>query len=802
MEELSPNFSLSHYRIVSKLGAGGMGEVYLAQDTKLDRKVALKILPADFSDDYSRMGRFIREAKSVSALNHPNILTIHEIGEEGNQHYISTEFIAGETLRSRIDRGPLPIVESIEIACQIGAALNAAHQAGIVHRDIKPENLMIRADGLVKVLDFGLAKLTVGATSDLECETRIQSDTQPGMIMGTVAYMSPQQARGKAVDARTDVWSLGVVIYEMVSGSQPFRGETMTDTLTNILHQEPEPLNINAPDLEQIVSKMLDKKLEARYATVNEVVVALKHLQKRIEFEAELQRKSPEMSEKLPHVAESGSNAIGTASQVNDKLKFIGHSQTADNSHTSLKPHTTTIAVLPFHNLSRDPEHEFFADGITEEILNALAQISGLRVAGRSSSFSFKGQNEDLRSVGAKLNVENILEGTLRRSGDRLRLTAQLIDVSSGYQLWSERYDRVIEDVFTVQDEIAATIAGRLQLSLDAESEGQPQPGTRDIAAYELYLKGRALLYQRGLSIPKAIDCFKQAVSLDPSYAQAWAGLADGYTTSGYSGFKPAIEVMPLALEAARRALELDENLAEAHSALACPTQLYERNYDLAKREFLRALELNPNYPQARSWYGLFYLQWIEGDDSKARAELSRMLQIDPLSAYANVILCFFCSSSDRVAEAVEHGRRGVELDPNSYLAQWSLAVALEANAQYEEAVVVAERALAISGRHAWALTTLASIYGAWGKSDEARGVYQELEARRAREYIQPSMMAIAAYAVDETDRAIEFAQAAVDERDPLFVMVARVWPQNKKLRTDSRFRKIVGQLGLPDWDE
>jgi len=801
MEELAPNFSLSHYRIVSKIGAGGMGEVYLAQDTKLDRKVALKILPADFADDDSRMGRFIREAKSVSALNHPNILTIHEIGEDSNQHYISTEFISGETLRHRMDRGQLPILESIEIACQIGAALNAAHEAGIVHRDIKPENVMIRSDGLVKVLDFGLAKLTAGTSIDPESETRIQSDTQPGIIMGTVAYMSPQQARGKAVDARTDVWSLGVVIYEMVSGSQPFRGETMTDTLANILHRDPEPLNIDDSGLAQIVSKMLGKNVEARYATVSEAVSELKGLQREIEFQAELQRKAPEMSDKLQFVAEPGSDAVGTANQASDKRKFIGHSEATDTTNTSLNPHTRTIAVLPFHNLSRDPEHEFFADGITEEILNALAQISGLRVAGRSSSFSFKGRNEDLRSVGAQLNVENILEGTLRRSGDRLRLTAQLIDVASGYQLWSERYDRVIEDVFTVQDEIAATIAGRLQLSLDAESETQ-QPGTRHLGAYELYLKGRALLYQRGLSIPKAIDCFKQAVSLDPSYAQAWAGLADGYTTYGYSGFKPAIEVMPLALEAARRALELDENLAEAHNALAAPTQLYERNYELARREFLRAIELNPNYPQARSWYGLFYLQWIEGDDLKARAELSRMLQIDPLSAYANVILCFFCSSSDRYAEAVEHGRRGVGLDANSYLAQWSLAVALEADAQYEEAVIAAERALAISGRHAWALTTLASIYGAWGRSDDARAVYRELEVRKAREYIQPSMLAIAASAIDEMDQAIEFAQAAVDERDPLFVMVARVWPQNKKLRTDSRFRQIVGQLGLPDWDE
>ena len=480
------------------------------------------------------------------------------------------------------------------------------------------------------------------------------------------------------------------------------------------------------------------------------------------------------------------------------KDRAISSASSRDSFSSAIK----TIAVLPFQNLSGDPEQEYFADGITEEILNALAQIPGLRVAGRSSAFSFKGRNEDLRTVGAKLGVGTILEGTLRRSGDRLRITAQLIDAGSGYQLWSERYDRVIEDVFSVQDEIANTIAGRLQVSLSASGEVQfAEPPTRHIGAYELYLKGRALLYQRGLSIPKAIDCFTQAVSLDPAYAQAWAGLADGYTTSGYSGFKPAIEVMPLALDAARRALELDENVAEAHNALACPTLLYERNYNLARSEFERAIELNPNYPQARAWYGLFYLQWVEGSDLESRAELLRMLQIDPLSGYANVIFSFFCASSDRPSEAVEHGRRGVELDPNSYLAQWSLGVALECVGQYEEAAVVTERAIAMSGRHAWALTTLASIYGGWNKPDDARAVYRELEVRRAREYIQPSMMAIAAAAVDEMDRAIEFAQEALVNRDPLFVMVARAWPQNKKLRTDSRFLEIVSELGFPNWN-
>jgi TolB-like protein/Tfp pilus assembly protein PilF len=460
------------------------------------------------------------------------------------------------------------------------------------------------------------------------------------------------------------------------------------------------------------------------------------------------------------------------------------------------------IAVLPFQNLSGDPDQEYFADGITEEIINALAHIPGLRVAGRSSAFSFKGRNEDLRSVGSKLGVASILEGTLRRSGDRLRITAQLIDAGNGYQLWSERYDRVMEDVFTVQDEIATTIAGRLKLSLAADRDGQPlQPPTRNMAAYDLYLKGRGLLYQRGLSIVQAIDCFTEAVALDPAYAHAWAGLADGYTTSGYSGFKPAAEVMPRALEAARRALHLDSDLAEAHGALACATLLYELNFDLAEREFRRALELNPSYPQARAWYGLFFLQWVAGRQREGRDEVLRLLQLDPLSAYANAILSFSDVCSGRVSDAVDHARRGVDLDPNSYLAYWSLMQALLCNAQYAEAAAAAEQALAISGRHSWALTTLVSIYAAWDKPDKALAIYREVEERSAREYVQPSMLAPAAAAIGNIDQAIAMAQRALTDKDPLFVMLARTWPAYDQLRTNPRFGEIVRQLGLPNWN-
>lgn len=462
---------------------------------------------------------------------------------------------------------------------------------------------------------------------------------------------------------------------------------------------------------------------------------------------------------------------------------------------------TPSIAVLPFVNMSADPENEYFCDGLAEELLNALAKIDNLKVAARTSAFSFKGKNRNISEIGNDLNVKTVLEGSVRKSGNRLRITVQLVNSSDGYHLWSERYDREMKDVFDVQDEITLAVVDALKVKLLGEVP-QIEPPTHDTGAYQLYLKGRSLIYQRGLSIAKAIECFKQAVALDSEYAQAWAGLADGYTTSGYSGYKKANEVMPLALEAARRALELDPDLAETHNAFACATLLYDLDYNLAEKEFHRALELNPNYAQARAWFGLFLLQWVGGRDNEAREEMERFVQLDPLSAYANVIFSFSEISSRHFSAALEHARRGAQLDPKSYLALWSLSVTLQYNRQYEEASAVLEEALAISGRHPWALMTLASNYAAWNKPEKASAVFREFEARNAREYIQPAMLVGAAASMGKIDRAIAFAQQALDDRDPLFVLLARTWPDYDNVRSDQRFRDIVSRLNLPDWQK
>ncbi|HEV8370492.1 MAG TPA: tetratricopeptide repeat protein [Pyrinomonadaceae bacterium] len=510
-----------------------------------------------------------------------------------------------------------------------------------------------------------------------------------------------------------------------------------------------------------------------------------------------------EVDDALAFCRNDGTRLIVDSQPIEPATMVLSTELKGSQAPTEHIQNVPSIAVLSFVNMSADQENEYFCDGLAEELLNALAKIEHLKVAARTSSFSFKGKNVNVDEIGRALHVNTVLEGSVRKSGNRLRITVQLVNATDGYHLWSERYDREMKDIFDVQDEITLAVVDALKLRMlgDEKETVLKRHHSKDSAAYQAYLKGRALLYQRGLSIPKAIECFKQAVSLDGDYAQAWAGLADGYTTSGYSGFKLPSEVMPRALEAAQRALQLDPDLAEAHNAFACATLLYDLDYDRAEQEFRRALELNPNYPQARAWYGLFLLQWIAARDQEARDQMLRLLEVDPLSGYANVILSFSSVTSGRPAEALEHARKGVELDPNSYLAHWIFAVALASNSQYEEAAAMAERALTMSGRHSWALMTLTSIYSAWHKLDNARAVYRELEARSAREYIQPSMLAPAAAAVGEMDRAIAFAQQALDDKDPLFVMLARTWPDYDRLRADSRFREIVSQLRLPDWE-
>src|SRR6266480_3756197 len=548
--------TIGHYKLSERIGTGGMGEVYLATDITAGRKAALKLLPARFTGDADRLKRFEREARAVVGLNHPNILTVYEIGEDHSIHYIASELIEGETLRQRLEHGPMQLREAVDVAIQVASALVAAHETGIVHRDIKPENIMLRPDGYVKVLDFGIAKL---AEQELPLTTPRDEalslvETNLGSIMGTVRYMSPEQACGAQVDKSTDIWSLGVVLYEMVTGHAPFTGDTPKEVMSAVLEKEPAPLThyvAHLPaELQQIVSKALCKDRTERYQSAGEVLQELKNLRRKLESKAELERSTAPSWLRWTRSPTTVALLL-LASVLALALPFYWHR----NLTTSLPP-DKSIAVLPFVDLSQTKDQEYFCDGMSEEILEALAKIDGLRVVARTSSFSFKGKSMNAREVGEKLNVANVLEGSLRREGNRVRVTAELINTRTGFHLWTETYDRQLEDVFALQDEITRSIVDALKIKLAVSLPAHEQ---RNIEVYDLYLQG---LYFSNKSseadLRRALSFFQRAVEKDPTFARAWTGIAKVWYFLADVYVKP-LDAYPASKEAALKAIALDE---------------------------------------------------------------------------------------------------------------------------------------------------------------------------------------------------------------------------------------------------
>jgi len=710
------------YLLGPRIGAGGMGDVYSARDTRLNRTVAIKVLPARMANDSRARERFEREARAVAALNHPHICTLHDIGSQDGVDFLVMEYLDGVTLR-----GPMPVEEAFRLATQIASALAAAHQHGILHRDLKPGNVMLTAIG-AKLLDFGLAK-SLDAESDVTL-------TSAGTIVGTVAYMSPEQAEGQPLDARSDIFSFGAVLYEMLSGTRAFSGTTMAHVLSAVMRDDPPPLQGSA--LAPIVQKCLAKQLGQRFQTMEEVQAALRH------------------------------------------------------AVTAPVKEAPSIAVLPFASMSSDADNEYLSDGISEEIINALTQIEGLHVAARTSSFSFKGKSVGVADIARRLNVRHLLEGSVRRAGARLRVMAQMVDASSGFHLWSERYDRQMADIFDVQDEIARAIVERLKVAFAAGAAPRlVKVTTNDTEAYQEYLKGRAMLYRRGPWIARALESFQKAVALDPAYAQAWAGVADAYTALCYYGYRRPTETMPAAVEAATRATRADAESAEAHNALAVPALLWERDFEKAEREFLEALALNPGYVQARCWYGLFFLQWGVGRYQDGLTEARLAFEADPLSAYARTVLSLALATVQRFDEAVLQARNAVQQDPESFLAQWTLGLSHHWNVQPEEAIELLEPLWAKTG-HSWVALGLVPAYAQAGHETQARKLHQSLLARHAREYVQPFVLAVSATSVGDLEAAIGFCEAAIEGRDMLFALFNRWWPDFERVRADRRYDEIL----------
>jgi serine/threonine-protein kinase len=778
-------------------------------------------------------------------LNHPNILTIYEFGAENSVHFLATEFVEGETLRERLNNDGVSLKEAVEIAEQIAAALAAAHSAGIVHRDIKPENIMLREDRLVKVLDFGLAKLTEKreASLDTEAETRALVRTNPGVLMGTVSYMSPEQARGKDTDARTDVWSLGCVLYEMVTGKPPFAGETTSDIIASILKSKPPLLShyvSDVPhDLEKIFGKALRKNADERYQNAKDLQIDLKHLRQELEFEAKLARSTALNKNRLHTNDKSGeqqtqiletekatdaTKAISTKGEIADspvssaeyiiseikqhKRGFIavlsilliaaiglGYWFYGNRSASNYAKEINSIAVLPFQNVSGDPHVEYLSDGIAESLINGLTQLQQLKVIARSTAFRFKGKDFDLQTIGRELNVRAVLTGRVRQMGDRLNIQVDLADASTGAQLWGAEYERKLSDVVNVEQEIAREVIEKLRLKLSGEQRQQlTKRDTANPEAYQLYLRGRFYWNKRTAeNLKKAIEQFKAAADKDPNYALPYVGLADSYALlEQYTGTPPS-ETLPQAKAYAELALQIDDSLAEAHTSLGFV------NYNLwqwaeAEKEFERAIELNRNYPTARHWYYVYLRDMGRFDE--ALVEIKRAQELDPLSLVINVSLTRAYLLKGDVNSCIEQTKKLIELYPNYAPNHGYLGLAYIKQGRHTEALAEMQKAVELE-RSSTSLSLLGYANAISGKYLEANAIIMELEGRYAKREVLGQDLAAVYAALGKNDQAFAWLEKDFQVRSGELSSITCL-PTFDSLRNDPRYADLLRRMNLP----
>ncbi|MEP6902284.1 MAG: protein kinase [Actinomycetota bacterium] len=787
---------IGHYKVQSVIGAGGMGEIYRASDMRLRRDVAIKILPESLMRDALAIERFRREAHAASALNHPNILTIFDIGEHEQIHFIATEFVEGQTLRQKMQNSSVHLTEILDIAVQVANALIAAHNAGIVHRDIKPENIMIRNDGYVKVLDFGIAKLSERETPKIESDaaTLIQAITDKGTILGTAFYMSPEQARGLAVDARSDIFSLGAVIYEMIARKLPFSGATVADIIASILKSEPLPLagivkNL-PPEFERSIAKSLNKNREERYQTMNEFADDLKQIRQRLEFETELQR---------IHISNDTFAVSGEIFRVEPATQML-----PKNSFPPRKTRTRkaidSLAVLPLVNGGNDAETEYLSDGITECIINSLSKLPKLRVVPRSTVFRYKGRADDLQEIGNELGVRAVFAGRVLQIGDSLIVNAELVDIANEAQIWGEQYRREMTDIFTLLDEIAEDISAKLKLKLSGEDKKQlAKRYTENTEAYQFYLKGRYFVTSKRTEewIKKGIEYFQKAIDLDPNYALAFSGIAEayGFLASSTGGWSPR-NAYPKAEAAALKALEFDETLGEAHCSLGFSRLLYDWDFADAERQFKRAIELSPNYPNSHDGYG-FYLKAV-GRHKEAIEKCKQAQQLDPLSPFAHVSLGYAYYFARDYEKAIDECRKALEMDKHSTFAYRNLGLAYLQQGKLEKAIEALSDAVKFSQGGLAFESYLGFAYAVAGKQTEALEVLASLEDMDKERYVPAYNLAIIHAGLGDFDKSFEWFEQARKERSG-FLPFLKVEPVVDGLRDDSRFHNLLKQIGLPE---
>jgi serine/threonine protein kinase/tetratricopeptide (TPR) repeat protein len=735
---------ISHYRILEKIGEGGMSAVYKAEDTMLRRYVALKFPSEQVLADEAKKARFIHEARASAALDHPNICTLHEIAESGGKTFISMAYIDGQNLYEKVKNGPISVDEAVDISIQTAQGLSKAHEKGIVHRDIKSGNIMVTHSGQVKIMDFGLAKLT-GETK----ETRL---TQQGAIMGTVDYMSPEQAKGEPVDYRTDIWSLGVVMYEMLTGELPFKGGNAQAVIHSILYEEPKSLSDSGRyipvALKQIVLRMMQKKVSNRHENMGVVISELTSVKR------------------------------DSATILTSREK------------------TPSIVVLPFVNMSADKEQEYFCDGMAEELINALTHIKDLHVIARTSAFSYKGRDVNVCDIGRELSVETVLEGSVRKAGNRLRITAQLVETTSGHHLWSERYDRQIGDVFAIQDEITLAIVDTLKPTLLGEQKARLiKRKPVNLEAYNLYLRGLFFWHKRGETyLKKAIQCFEQAIEKELYYALAYAGLASSYSLLPIYSSLPPKEYVQKGKEAALTALQIDETLPEARASLGFINLWYDWDWASAESQFKQAIELNPGYASAYHWFS--YSLLFRGRFNEAVKKIEKALELDPLSSVINKdhgTVYYYAGQLDRT---IESSKRSLEMDPSMLYAHYHIGLVYFKQSMYEEALVEFKKEAELARAPGLAEPMIALTYVQIGKKDEAENVLEYVVKQSKQKYVSPFILACLHIVLGKNDEGFKLLDKAYDGQDP-WLSVVKTLPGLYDVRSDSRYIALLKKMNL-----
>jgi serine/threonine-protein kinase len=745
--------SISHYEILEKIAEGGMGVVYKARDRRLGRLVALKFLSADTQCSRESVERFLHEARAISQLNHPNIATIYDVGEEGAHRFLAFEYLAGGTLRAKVREAakgePLSVRQILSYGRQIGEALSHAHRHGIIHRDVKSENALLTDEGNVKLTDFGVALVS----------GRESKPTGGSSTAGTAAYMSPEQAQGLEVDVRSDVFSFGVVLFELATGRVPFHDRQEAVILYDIVHTKEPALsqfrNDLPPGLQPIVSKALEKDPEDRYQGVDELLRDIRAL-----------------SESL---------------------------RTPVTRREPLRLPDPTIAVLPFVDMSPEKDQDFFCDGVTEEIINALTGVKGLKVVSRTSAFQFKGKPYDIREIGQQLGVQTVLEGSVRKAGSRLRITVQHINVSDGYHLWSQRYDREMEDVFAIQDEIAQAVVDQLRHAMEAE---QPQTVVRkqtaNVGAYECYLQGRFFLNQRtGEALSKSLECFRSATKKDPQYALAFAGLAEAHILLATGSYleEPQQETLAKARKAAERALQLHPSCAEAHISMGLVLFRADWDFEGAEREYLRGLELNEGYASGHHHYAMLLAMTARLDEAIEQIERAR--ELDPLALIISTAMGRIFYFAQRYDESIAQCKRTIALDPEFANAYFDLSISYAQAGKFDEAEEAMRKLAGITANRGRELILLCRLEAERGNRDKALGYYAELKELSKTQHVGAYVWAILDVGLRELDRAMEWLRQAYEERDPplLYMQCEHIWDP---LRSRPDFHDLLRKIGFP----